>query len=180
MTVPLAVVTTGGVPSMWSRSDSARAGGTPSLPAISLAVMGLPVAWLSTEPVIWLGTTGPDAHPHHVPVWFCWHDPEALIFSMPATQKVRNLRSNPQAALTLDSAAGGQDIVLAEGRARVGAARAVEQIAPLFASKYAAVLGSEPGLEQWRSTFSVPVLVTVSRIVAWTRQDGQLQYRSVP
>ena len=136
---------------------------------------------LATEPVIWLGTTCPDARPHHVPVWFCWHDPEILIFSMSATQKVRNLRRNPQVALTLDSAAGGQDIVLAEGQARLGAAGTAELIAPLFASKYAAMLGGdESSLEQWRSTFSTPVLVTVSRIVAWTRQDGQLRYRSVP
>ena len=99
---------------------------------------------------------------------------------MPATQKVRNLRRNPLVALTLDSAAGGQDIVLAEGSARLGGASTVEQIAPLFASKYAAMLGSESSLEQWRTTFSMPVLVTVSRIVAWTRRDGQLRYRSVP
>jgi PPOX class probable F420-dependent enzyme len=137
-------------------------------------------ARLAAEPVIWLGTTSPEARPHHVPVWFCWRDPEVLIFSMPATQKARNLRRNPQVALTLDSAAGGQDIVLAEGRARLGPAGRVEQIAPLFASKYAAMLGSESGLEQWRSTFSLPVLVTVSRIVAWTRHGGQLRYRSVP
>jgi len=138
------------------------------------------VARLTAESVIWLGTTCPDGRPHHVPVWFCWHDPEVLIFTMPAAQKVRNLRGNPQVALTLDSADDGQDIVLAEGRARLGAAAAAEQIAPLFTSKYQAMLGTEFNLEQWRNTFSTPVLVTVSRIVAWTRQDGQLQYRSVP
>jgi PPOX class probable F420-dependent enzyme len=137
-------------------------------------------ARLAAEPVIWLGTAGPEARPHQVPVWFCWRDPEVLIFSMPATVKARHLRRNPQVALALDSAAGGQDIVLAEGRARLGPAARVEQLAPLFASKYAAMLGNESGLEQWRSTFSLPVLVTVSRIVAWTRQDGQLRYRSVP
>ncbi len=99
---------------------------------------------------------------------------------MPATQKVRNLRRNPQVTLTLDSAAGGQDIVLPEGRPRLGVADAVEQIAQLFATKYAAMLGSESSQEQWRNTFSTPVLVTVSKIVAWTRQDSQLRYRSVP
>jgi PPOX class probable F420-dependent enzyme len=137
-------------------------------------------ARLAAEPVIWLGTAGPEARPHHVPVWFCWRDPEVLIFSMPATLKARHLRRNPQVALTLDSAAGGQDIVLAEGRARLGPAGTVDQLAPLFAGKYAAMLGNGSSLEQWRSTFSLPVLVTVSRIVAWTRQDGQVRYRSVP
>jgi hypothetical protein len=83
-------------------------------------------------------------------------------------------------SLTLDSAAGGQDIVLAEGQAVVAAAGAIEQFTPLFARKYAALLGRDSGFDQWRSTFSMPVIVTVSKIVAWTRQDGQLRYRSVP
>ena len=135
---------------------------------------------LAAEPVIWLGTTGPDTRPHHVPVWFCWRDPEALIFSMPGTRKLRNLQRNPQVTLNLDSAASGQDIVLAEGRAQLGVGAAVEELGRLFAGKYAAMLGSNTSLEQWRSTFSVPVLVTVSRIVTWTRQNGQLRYRSVP
>ena len=136
-------------------------------------------ARLAAEPVIWLGTTCPDARPHHVPVWFCWHDPEVLVFSMPATRKMRNLRHNPQVALTLDSAAGGQDIVLADGRAELGMTGAAERLAPQFAAKYAAMLG-DSGLEQWRTVFSAAVLVTVTRIVAWTREDGQLRYRSVP
>jgi hypothetical protein len=83
-------------------------------------------------------------------------------------------------SLTLDSAAGGQDIALAEGHARLDATDTTAELAPLFARKYAPMLGSQASLEQWRSTFSTPVLVTVSRIVAWTRRDGQLRYRTVP
>lgn len=135
---------------------------------------------LTDEPVIWLGTTCPDARPHHVPVWFYWRDPEVLLFSMPGTRKLRNLRRNPQVTLTLDSAALGQDIVLAEGRALLDADDAVEEIARPFADKYAAMLGNSTNLEQWRRTFSAPVLVTVSRIVTWTRQNGELRYRTVP
>jgi PPOX class probable F420-dependent enzyme len=113
-------------------------------------------------------------------VWFCWADPEVLIFSMPTAQKLHNLRRNPLVSLNLDSAGRGQDVVLVEGHARIGATGTVEHIAPLFARKYAPLLGSESAVDQWRSTFSTPVLVAVSRIVAWTRQDGQLRYRSVP
>jgi PPOX class probable F420-dependent enzyme len=83
-------------------------------------------ARLSAEPVIWLGTTGPDFRPHRVPVWLCWEDHEVLIFSVPATWKLQNVRRNSWVSLNLDSAAGGQDIVLAEGEARVGTIGAVE------------------------------------------------------
>lgn len=99
---------------------------------------------------------------------------------MPATRKVRNLRRNPRVTLTLDSAANGQDIVIADGDARMGLEGAVDAMAPLLARKYAAVLGTDAGFTQWRNTFSVPVIVTVSRIVAWTRRGSELRYRSVP
>ena len=74
---------------------------------------------LSAEPIIWLGTVRPDGRPRNVPVWFAWHDPMVLIFSMPKTAKVRNVRLSPAVSLALDSADGGQDIVLAEGRAEL-------------------------------------------------------------
>jgi PPOX class probable F420-dependent enzyme len=76
---------------------------------------------LSAEPVIWLGTVGPHGRPHNVPVWFAWHDPAVLIFSMPKTAKARNLRRSPLASLALDSADSGKDIVLAEGHAELAA-----------------------------------------------------------
>ena len=78
---------------------------------------------LTAEPVIWLGTVRPDGRPHNVPVWFAWHDPLVLIFSMPNTAKVRNMRASPAVSLSLDSADGGRDIVLAEGRATLGLLR---------------------------------------------------------
>jgi hypothetical protein len=102
-----------------------------------------------------------------------------LIFSMPGTRKVGDLERSPLVVLNLDSAAGGQDVVLAEGRAEVGPVPAAAEMAGTFGEKYAGMLGGG-GLGQWRETFSVPILVTVSKIVAWRRQDGQLRYRSVP
>ena len=78
---------------------------------------------LLAEPIIWLGTVRPDGRPHNVPVWFAWHDPMVLIFSMPKTAKVRDVRLSPAVSLALDSADGGQDIVLAEGRAELIAGR---------------------------------------------------------
>lgn len=136
---------------------------------------------LSAEPVIWLGTVRSDGRPHNVPVWFAWHDPAVLIFTMPETVKARNVQRCPAVSLALDSAGGGQDIVLAEGRAEL-AADADARVRPLageFAEKYAPSLGGM-SFGQWRSTFSQPLLVHVERIIAWTRTASGLAYRSVP
>jgi len=138
-------------------------------------------ARLAGEPVIWLATVRPGGRPHTVPVWFAWLDPAVLIFSMPGTVKVRNVRHSPAVSLALDSADGGQDIVLAEGRAELvadGDPR-LDSLAGVFDGKYAAALGSMP-LGQWRATFSHPLLIQVERIVAWTRSATGVAYRVVP
>jgi PPOX class probable F420-dependent enzyme len=135
---------------------------------------------LTAEPVIWLGTVRRDGRPHNVPVWFAWHDPAVLIFSMPGTVKVRNVRRSPAISLALDSADGGQDIVLADGRAAFppDADPLLRLLTGKFQEKYALALGSMP-FEQWRSTFSQAVLVRVERITAWTRTAAGVAYRTV-
>ena len=50
---------------------------------------------------------------------------------------------------------------------------------PKFREKYAQSLGTL-SFEQWRSTFSQPLLVHVERIIAWTRTAAGVAYRVVP
>jgi hypothetical protein len=104
-----------------------------------------------------------------------------LIFSMPKTAKVRDVRLSPAVSLALDSADGGQDIVLAEGRAELiaGAERHPHFLAEKFREKYAPSMGAT-SFDQWRSTFSQPLLIHVSRITAWTRTADGVAYRVVP
>jgi hypothetical protein len=92
-----------------------------------------------------------------------------LIFSMPKTAKVANVRLSSAVSLALDSANGGQDIVLAEGRAEfiTAADRHPHFLAGKFREKYAPSLGAM-SFDQWRSAFSQPPLVHVERIIAWT------------
>ena len=136
---------------------------------------------LSAEPIIWLGTVRPGGRPHNVPVWFAWHDPMVLIFSMPKTAKVADVRRSPAISLALDSADGGQDIVMAEGRAELiaGPDRHPHFLAAKFREKHAQSLGAF-SFEQWRSTFSQPLLIHVERIIAWTRTAAGVAYRVVP
>jgi PPOX class probable F420-dependent enzyme len=136
---------------------------------------------LSAERIIWLGAVRPNGRPHNVPVWFAWHDPIVLIFSMPETAKVADVRQSSAVSLALDSADGGQDIVLAEGRAELiaGADRHPHFLAAKFREKYAPSMGAM-SYDQWRSTFSQPLLIHVERIVAWTRTAAGVAYRVVP
>lgn len=100
---------------------------------------------------------------------------------MPKTAKVRNVRSSPAVCLSLDSADGGRDIVLAEGRATL-VTRADQHphfLAAKFREKYAQSLG-DTSFEEWRAMFSQPLLVHVQRITAWTPAATGVAYRVVP
>jgi len=62
----------------------------------------------------WLATTRPDGRPHSVPMDGLWWDGALLFGGDPATVHIRNLRSDPRAAVHTES---GESPVIAEGTA---------------------------------------------------------------
>lgn len=48
-------------------------------------------------------TVRPDGRPHAIPVCFLYENGSILIFSLPDSVKVRNIRENPQVSLALES-----------------------------------------------------------------------------
>lgn len=54
-----------------------------------------------------------------VPVWFLWDGEAFLAYSQPGAQKLKNIRKNPRVAINLNSGAGGNDVVRAEGSAEI-------------------------------------------------------------
>jgi PPOX class probable F420-dependent enzyme len=125
-------------------------------------------ARLRADLIVWLATVRPDGRPHNVPVWFWWDGESVLIFSEPATQKVRNLRASPHVVLALDTADQGEDVVIAEGVAELVDRPSHELMPAAFGAKYAALfarLGSDPAAMAAR--YSQPVRVRPTRFVAW-------------
>ena len=134
---------------------------------------------LSAAPILWLTTVSPDARPHSVPVWFLWTDPHMTVFSRPDTAKVERLRSNPAVSMSLDSAVGGGDIVLAEGDAELVTMHDVADGLAAFERKYAPLFGGQ-SFADWLDLFSQPIRVTASKIISWTATPQGLDYLSVP
>lgn len=74
---------------------------------------------LREEQIAWLTTVRRDGMPQPVPVWFLWEGESFLIYTSAEAHKLKNIRSNPRAAMNLNSGADGDDIVRAEGRAEL-------------------------------------------------------------
>lgn len=121
-------------------------------------------ARLRDEPILWLGSTRPDGRPHQVPVWFLW-DGEAsiVVFTQPHSQKVRNITANGAVWVNLDTAAGGKDVVMAEGRAAL--VDDVDATDPPFVAKYGSRMQQEPA--SWAATFPQAIRIDLARVIAW-------------
>jgi general stress protein 26 len=60
----------------------------------------------------WVATTRPDGRPHVMPVWGVWLNRGFYFGTHPQSRKARNLKTNPQMAVHLESA---EEVIIVEG-----------------------------------------------------------------
>lgn len=119
---------------------------------------------LRGEPILWLSTVRRDGQVQSSPVWFLWDGRTLLIYSLPRSQKVPNIRVNPKVAVHLNDDGVGSDIVSIEGTARVAENGPRLDEVPEYLDKYRhliADLGSEP--TGFADAYSVAIRVTPTR-----------------
>jgi PPOX class probable F420-dependent enzyme len=97
---------------------------------------------LEASLIIWMTTVAPDGQPQTSPVWYLWQDSEFLIYSLPASPRVRNLRANPRVALNLDGDGEGGDIVTMEGVATLDDDGPPSTAVPAYRAKYLPLITS--------------------------------------
>jgi PPOX class probable F420-dependent enzyme len=123
---------------------------------------------LRSEPVLWLGTTGPDGAPHLVPVWFLWDGRAFLVFSKPNAVKVRHIGREPRVAVAVGEPDDDFDVRLIEARAELLDRPTHEVLPAEFLEKYAtelAELGVGPG--EYAATYSAALRITPTRFKPW-------------
>ncbi len=73
---------------------------------------------LQAEELIWFVSVNPRGVPAANPVWFYWDGEAILVYSQPSSYRVRNIRTNPQVSLhlqTVEETVG--NIVILNGQA---------------------------------------------------------------
>jgi len=119
---------------------------------------------LRREVIMWLTTTRSDGQPQSSPVWFLWDGRTFLIYSLPASQKVPNIRRNPKVSLHLNDDGVGSDVLSIEGLAAIGEQEPSITDVPEYVDKYRdliADLGTEP--RAFAGAYSVAIRVTPTR-----------------
>lgn len=82
---------------------------------------------------VWLATTRADGRPHLVPIWFAWVNERFYICTEAKSVKVRNLKTNPRASVSLEN---GNQPLIAEGAARLLDPPHPPEVVAAFKEKY--------------------------------------------
>jgi PPOX class probable F420-dependent enzyme len=123
---------------------------------------------LREERIAWLTTTSADGTPQPVPVWFLWDGPSSfLLYSKPATAKLRNIAERPRVSLHLDSDGKGSDIVVVLGNAKLSPDPPANQV-PDYVEKYAAFIARNSWTpESFAADYSVALRIEATSLRGW-------------
>jgi PPOX class probable F420-dependent enzyme len=118
-------------------------------------------------------TVRPDGRPHAVPVCFLYERESILIFSLPNSVKVRNIRQNPNVCLAVESFGFGDYFsIVIEGQAELVDEPSNWLQYPAYDAKYAAlsrrIFGSDHVPDEYAAQFSQAIRMTLTNI----RQDA--------
>jgi PPOX class probable F420-dependent enzyme len=120
---------------------------------------------LREEKIAWLTTVRRDGQPQSSPVWFLWRDSEVVVYSRPATQKVRNVRENPQVAVHLRDIDEGSDIISIEGMAELDDAYPSAAAIPAYVEKYRAMIADlKMDPKSFAKAYSMPIRIRPTKL----------------
>jgi PPOX class probable F420-dependent enzyme len=120
---------------------------------------------IHTESVIWLTTISPGGIPQPRPVWFVWDGQSFLIYSTPAAKKMIHIAHNPNVSLHFNTDAGGEDIQVFLGTARIDSSAAPSHLNSAYSEKYhTEILSLGMDENSYSATFSVAIRVTPGRL----------------
>lgn len=123
------------------------------------------LARIQHEEVIWLTTISKSDFPQPRPVWFVWENESFLIYSLPTAHKLRHIAGNPNVALHFNTDAGGEDVQVFLGTARVDADAPVVKHNRAYREKYREGIVSIGMTEDtYSAQFSVAIRVTPARL----------------
>ena len=126
------------------------------------------LARLAEERIGWLTTVNAGGQPETMPVWFLWADGELLVYGDHRARRNRNLAGNPRVTFHLDTNAGGGDVVVIEGEARIDPATPGPDANPAYLAKYGAWIDAYlGGAARMTEVYNVPIRIRPTRLLAY-------------
>ncbi|MCX7624304.1 MAG: TIGR03667 family PPOX class F420-dependent oxidoreductase [Thermomicrobium sp.] len=123
---------------------------------------------LTDEAIVWLATVRRDGQPQVVPVWFLWDGQHVLVYSLPRSQKVRNIAQNPRVSLHFNSDPWAEHVTRFDGRATIVPDAPPATDNPAYLAKYRdgiADLDMTP--EQFAREYRTLIRIELDRLIHW-------------
>jgi PPOX class probable F420-dependent enzyme len=119
---------------------------------------------LQSELIAWLTTINPDGQPQASPIWFVWDGDEILLYSMTRAPRNGNIADRPLIAFNLEAGTDGEDVVTAEGEARILPDEPPASANPAFLAKYKGMFDSYGWTPEWYADrYSVAIRIRPTR-----------------
>jgi PPOX class probable F420-dependent enzyme len=119
---------------------------------------------LETELMAWLTTVNPDGQPQASPIWFLWDGAEILVYSWSRAPRNGNIPDQPLVAFNLEAGTDGEDVVTAEGEARIVPGEPPASANPTYLAKYKRMFDAYGWTPEWFSgRYSVPIRIRPRR-----------------
>ncbi len=119
---------------------------------------------LKKDLVAWLCTVGAGSRPHATLVWFWWDGESLVVYSVPGV-KTRDIESNPNVEVHLNSDADGSEMVRVDGTAEIASRKRPAVLDPAYVRKYRAslkALGYTP--DQFASEYFIQIRIRPLRV----------------
>ncbi len=120
---------------------------------------------LGRDPIAWLTTVRRNGQPQSSPVWFVWEGSTLLLYSIPTSAKIPNIRTNPRVSLHLSDDGSGGDIVTFEGTAEIVEGAPGPDTVPAYVDKYRGLIegmGANP--EQFGGLYATAIRIRPTRV----------------
>lgn len=139
-------------------------------------------AFLAQPALARIATVRPDGRPHVVPIWFWWDGTSIYMETPPTFVKARNLKQNPNCAISIDITEGGLRFkaVILEGQVELIEDRTfvLDMVTRIY-TKYLGVEGAQsPTPQRMINSEHVIIKMTPARILTW--DDTQVALAPIP
>jgi PPOX class probable F420-dependent enzyme len=138
------------------------------LPAVAREVLGLRL-------IATLATLAEDGSPYVLPMWFRWDGTSVLICTSARTRKIRNLRRDSRATVTVDQCRGGMEVrgVMLAGTAEIIEGAEARELNRSIHLRYVPAQGlALPEVRGYLDTDDVTVRVRPDRVTTWDLSES--------
>ena len=119
---------------------------------------------LESELMAWLTTVNPDGQPQSSPIWFLWDGDEILLYSWFRAPRNANVADRPLVSFSLESGVDGEDVVTAEGEARIVEDEPPASANPTYLATYQRMFDAYGWTPDWvTGRYSVPIRIKPTR-----------------